>query len=538
MVKTEILARFDDGVLTCSITTPEGHSIRLSGSSGTLEPDVEWPDGLDENRALVTNAWAFTTLKYRSLTGPSVREQEEAAKDSKQYHAATTWLAGLVGKKTWNVREGWCSGCFTKSNHRQLKELGARSPVWLCANCGGPSVPCAALGCPNMAVRLKGRARAPRYCAEHRHDIPGFQKAGKKLDHLSEYHHFLEYEKPNLAKLTRMTGGSFAVAGILGPLALTAAPAVGGAIGSLLGYSGIVATNAGLALLGGGSLAVGGLGMAGGTMVVTAVGAALGGVLGANVMSAYLRQDKSFHIEMLRGGEGVPVVVANGFLTESTKGWGEWKTLIETRYPNSPVYRVHWGSKELKDLGMFVGLGGGKHAGGAVLTSLAKHATKLAPRRLNPGMSAIAAADVAKNPWHVAKNRSEKTGVIIADLLARTREDSYVLVGHSLGARAMLTAAETMATASDTPRIEALHLLGAAVGSKRKWADDFLSDGTLYNYHSGQDAVLKNAYRGAELGKKAAGLNGFQPAADNVVNVDVSDTVGGHSGYFEEVELR
>ena len=61
------------------------------------------------------------------------------------------------------------------------------------------------------------------------------------------------------------------------PAALVAAPAIGGAVGSLVGgYSGAVASSYGLALLGGGSIASGGLGMAGGTVVVTALGAALG----------------------------------------------------------------------------------------------------------------------------------------------------------------------------------------------------------------------------------------------------------------------
>ncbi len=63
-------------------------------------------------------------------------------------------------------------------------------------------------------------------------------------------------------------------------------------------------------------------------LVVTALGAALGGALGASVTNAYVREDKSFHIEMLQGGPGVPVVVCNGFLSESGKGWGEWQDII------------------------------------------------------------------------------------------------------------------------------------------------------------------------------------------------------------------
>lgn len=91
-------------------------------------------------------------------------------------------------------------------------------------------------------------------------------------------------------------------------------------------------------------------------------------------MNAYVHEDKSFHIEMLRGGPGVPVIVCNGFLSESGKGWDEWKELITTRYADSPIYRVHWGAKELQHLGYFGGGGAGMFVGGAALREAAAQA--------------------------------------------------------------------------------------------------------------------------------------------------------------------
>lgn len=56
-----------------------------------------------------------------------------------------------------------------------------------------------------------------------------------------------------------------------------AAPAIAGAYGTIiLGYSGAVATTAGMAALGGGSIAAGGLGMAGGAALITGVTSAAG----------------------------------------------------------------------------------------------------------------------------------------------------------------------------------------------------------------------------------------------------------------------
>ena len=64
-----------------------------------------------------------------------------------------------------------------------------------------------------------------------------------------------------------------------------AAPAVGAALGGMMGLSGAAAASAGLATLGGGSLAAGGLGMAGGAAVVSGVAGTVGAVGAAGIYS-------------------------------------------------------------------------------------------------------------------------------------------------------------------------------------------------------------------------------------------------------------
>lgn len=148
------------------------------------------------------------------------------------------------------------------------------------------------------------------------------------------------------------------------------------------------------------------------------------------------------------------------------------------------------------------------------------------------------AADLAKNPWHVAKSRADKTGVIVGDLLARTNADSYVLIGHSLGARVMVVAAETLGTKPDGPRIQAAHLLGAAIGAKSNW--DALTAGVdsgVFCYHSTNDNVLKYVYKTAQAGETAAGLVGFSPVATKLQNIDVSADVKTHFDYLDNVQL-
>ncbi len=243
---------------------------------------------------------------------------------------------------------------------------------------------------------------------------------------------------------------------------------------------------------------------------------------------------------MVCGGDGVPVIACNGFLTEEDRGWGGWRELVTERYPDSPVYRVRWGAKELKDLAILGGGGAAKAVGVVGLKQAAQRATSAAAKKVGPLGPALMATDLMKNPWHVAKNRADKTGVIVADLLARTEADSYVLVGHILGARAMAVAAQTLGTKPGGPRVEAVHLLGAAIGAKS--ADDWKSltdpvNDAVYNYHSANDKVLKFAFSAAQMGQAPAGLKGFTPGGSKLKNIDVSDSVVGHSDYLKSVHL-
>src|SRR5690606_26404184 len=78
----------------------------------------------------------------------------------------------------------------------------------------------------------------------------------------------------NWKKYALLAGAGLGLGALTGGLA---APAIAGVYGTLvLGYSGAVATTAGLAALGGGSIAAGGLGMAGGAALITGFSGAAG----------------------------------------------------------------------------------------------------------------------------------------------------------------------------------------------------------------------------------------------------------------------
>ena len=509
----------------CVLTSDGGRSLNVTFDTAVGEAEAHGDVMLVGNAALkaLLLSYAAHEYQYRRLRAAEKRHSHRKQADSD--HRDATALVRLVVQQGEETSEGWCSACLTQSSHRYVHGRGPAT-TYLCANCGSPTSPCAVPGCQHMANRGLRRITTPRYCAAHRHEIPSFAKLNSQLDVLEDYEQWLTFEHRNAGRATKIAGIAAASGVLVAPFAFIAAPAIGGMTGSLTGLSGAAATSHGLAMWGGGSLAAGGLGMAGGTTVITALGGGLGSALGATATAAYVNSDSSFKIEKLRDGRGTPVVFATGFLTQGKDGWSDWQRLIDRRYPEAPVYRVHWGAKELKDLARFVSEGVASTTIRRSATAVALKASSKAATRLGPLGSVFTAHGVAKNPWTVARTRADMTGAILADLIARTREDRFILLGHSLGGRVMITAAQTLGSKPSEPRLESVHLLGAAASSGKDWRNlDAAVADTVWNYYSRHDGVLANSYRIAQLGHRAVGQVGFDSSFPSIRDRDVSRKV-------------
>ena len=83
------------------------------------------------------------------------------------------------------------------------------------------------------------------------------------------------------------------------------------------------------------------------------------------------------------------------------------------------------------------------------------------------------------------------TGTVLADVLARTETEQLVLAGHSLGARVMARAAETLSLKAGPARLKSVHLVGAALGADGDWRrlNDSVSSRAVA-YISKNDQVL------------------------------------------------
>lgn len=207
MSKSVVVARVMNGdLLECQIVTPERKTLLLTGRSADIEPEVEGHSDLQRNRALVNNGWAYAQFTFQKVNLPTLEEQNSAEKRAEAHREVAAWIADLADAVTAEARSGWCSACYADAAHVRVTRPLGQLPPYLCGNCGSPSLPCAGPGCKNMAVRGRGAIRVPQYCAEHQHKIPGFAKANNKIDSPTDYREFLEYEKVNLGRITRLVG--------------------------------------------------------------------------------------------------------------------------------------------------------------------------------------------------------------------------------------------------------------------------------------------------------------------------------------------
>lgn len=526
----------------CTLTGPDGSRLEVSALVTDAAPTHEGDLVFTRNPTLVQTLWAFGCheLAARRSRKPELRSAYR--KDAERARSLSLGIAGFALLTTDETVSGWCSCCFQRTEHRAVHGWKLKPRVLLCDGCGAPTTPCAVPRCDNLADRGTGAIKVPRYCAEHRHELPGFAKADQRFTRIDEYRAWLEYDKFNATKTTKITAFGLAGAALLAPAALVAAPAIGGVLGaSALGgeLTGAAAVSHGLAMLGGGSIASGGLGMAGGTAVIVASGAGVGTYLGASTASAYIGTDKSFGIHKLVSGKGSPVFVISGFLTEGDHGWGEWEDLVVARYDGRPMYRVAWGSKELRHLTSLFDRSARVATTSRSLALAAARATKAGATKVPYLGTALIAAGLVANPWSVASARAEMTGGALGELLGRLDQAGCVLVGHSLGGRVAAGAAQIIGTSPTAPRLESVHLLGAAVDAKGDWrALAASSTDGVFNYHSSRDKILAVAYRSAQGGRSAAGSVGLAPKTAGIRNIDVSKTVPGHSDYVRGVTLR
>lgn len=506
------------GVVECSLAIGSGEKLYLRGRRNHLVPKISGSHSLTKSRALVALTWSYglhATLEREALQAPVARSHRRARKATER---AIAWLAPRQVMAGDNSTIGWCSACLTKSNHRRINSTAKVLPVHLCDGCGTPTSQCSVPKCQNMAIRGTGFVKVGQFCGEHRREVPNFETTSQRLDDLADYRALLQFRCKNWAKGSKglaqgavifaalwLAGETFGleehVAEVFDGADFSGADAPDGPTGDDAGPP-IDETTAPAT--------------AGVSGVISLASEGLGGAAGLEAIVSNVRDDKRFDIEKLRDGFGPPVVVAKGFMTQRSQSWGPEMDSLVRQFPDSPIYRVHWGATAPSSWLQWVKVG-------LFPFSI--------PRRLILMLKA--------NPWHRAYFRASQTGTLLALLLARTNGTPVVLVGHSLGARIMASCARTLGMYENGRRLHSVHLLGGAFPARGDWhAMSRSVQAHVWNYHSTRDPILKKLYRTAQMGSAPAGLVGVYSAMPRICNVDVSASVGGHTDYFKAINLR
>ena len=255
---------------------------------------------------------------------------------------------------------------------------------------------------------------------------------------------------------------------------------------------------------------------------------------------------RSFEIKKIKSGKGVKIIFINGFLTSKLDNIDDWKKQLEKIYPNNSWYYLSWGSETLYDLGMsIVDLqtnsviiqtimepSKSKKIDKNTILKLTKIFAKQGAKKLFVFNKLLTVYNATNHPWFAASIKAEQTGILLSNILARTK-DKYILCGHSLGAKVIYHALESLAT-KDEKIIDTVHLLGGAVGSdKESWkkVKNAVRE-KIYNYKSDNDYILASLYKlGTFFTSNPIGRNSID--IRGIKNIDVSYIVNGHGKYKE-----
>jgi len=386
-------------------------------------------------------------------------------------------------------------------------------------------------------------------CAEHDGSIASFARLNQKLDDLEDYERWLKRDVWNWTKIGKITAACAAGGVVFGPLALAYAPGFAAALGTT-GLLGAASTGTAISSLSGAALtsaslyAIGSGSMATGIVYITAGGAALGGYQGSIVSNKYFGDIKDFKIRKIhKGGRTGPYLIfINGFLSQKNENFHDWRKGVQPLFSKNPWYSLGWEAKTKHDIGDLIGKAGGKKAFRAFVKQAAAKGSKKVIKKLNPLTWMSLLSELLSNPWHTAMAKASMTGLLLADLIARTKSvRGFTLMGHSLGARVIYYALNALSTKNTKRKfIKDVYLFGGAVDrtDRSGWerAANAIS-GNIYNYYSDNDWVLKILYQGANaLISKPIGLDDITYNGNNIINIDATDIVDGHMLYKDHLQ--
>lgn len=333
--------------------------------------------------------------------------------------------------------------------------------------------------------------------------------------------------------------GAVAGAALIGVTGGLAAPLLAAGVGTVMGGLGLGAT-----------AAAGYLGaLAGSAPLVGVLFGAYGGRMTGKVVDEYAKEVSDFaFIPIRKGGfmSKVPGQAAaeekdarklrvtigiSGWLTGQHDIVHPWRVLSSA---GTEAFALRWEMEALINLGNALGTYVKSAAWGLAKREIISRTIFGA---LGAGLWPLGLAKVSRvidNPFSVAKSRSDKAGVVLADALINKvqGERPVTLVGYSLGARVVYSCLQSLSERKAFGLVESVVLLGAAAPSDSvNWRRmKSVVAGRVVNVFSTNDYLLGFLYRTSSLQYGIAGLQAVEGVV-GVENVDVSEMVDGHLKY-------
>lgn len=312
-----------------------------------------------------------------------------------------------------------------------------------------------------------------------------------------------------------------ALVGITGGLA---APLVAAGLGAVMGGLGLGAT-----------VTAGYLGaVASSGAMMGALFGAYGGKMGGEVMERYAKEVSDFSFLPLQEGGEARLRVAVG-----VTGWVVDDAAEEVVAPWRVLggglegYALRWEVEALTDLGKALQGILSSFAMGWVKTEIIKRTVFATLYSALWPIGLLKAAKVIDNPYFIAKARSEKAGLVLADaIIHKTQgERPITLVGFSLGARVVYTCLMSLAERGAFGLVENVVMMGSPVpASVETWRTiRTVVSGRVVNVYSGQDYILAFLYRTSSIQLGVAGLQKID--VEGVENVDLGEKGQGHLKY-------
>lgn len=343
-------------------------------------------------------------------------------------------------------------------------------------------------------------------------------------------------KKSDTARKWKVGIASVAGAALIGVTGGLAAPLVAAGLGTVMGGLGLGAT-----------AAAGYLGaLAGSGVVVGGLFGAYGGRMTGRMMDKYAREVEDFAFIPLRGprqrSENEKEAAQQDHRLRVTIGITGWaKAEEDLVYPwrvvgsESEVFALRWELESLLNLGnamsALVTSAAWGFAGQEILSKTI-FASVMTAVTLPLGLAKV--TKVADNPFSVAKARSDKAGVVLADALINKvqGERPVNLIGYSLGSRVIYSCLQTLVKRKAYGLVESVILMGSPIPSDTDHWRSMRSvvSGRLVNVWSENDGVLALLYRTSSL---QLGVAGLQPVEglSGVENLDVSELISGHLRY-------